>query len=290
MRTVLQRAIAFPGASIERELLLDSLKIENARLERAFYPLSTMWTFDSSNRTPLCDTRFLDVRRDLRRLMSTSNQADKEVTALALAMERTTFLLAQSENILWKDGKHPIVADDSGLSQISFDVRMVHGKYTSTATVTPQHLQLHVQMEIRDPKAPVLPDGKYRMEWKTDGEVLSSIISLWLFSLEVRKSAASKLKIEMEKLGPWMDTFVNPVIRRNTYYRIVASAPQPDEHGKYTNLSGLTQCSRWLDAKLHELPHIGDYSVTLQTVDTDTMEPLANTWVTWGSMFSASFE
>jgi hypothetical protein len=269
-------------------------QIIEERLSRAFHPIFETWTLDS-NRNRWCDTRFLDVCRDLQRLTPMPSEVGESATSLALAIERTSSLLAKSENILWKDRKHPLVADGDDLSQLSFTVHMVHGRYASPKTATLQNLRIHVQMMDQDPEAPQETDKRHATVWQTDREVLSSIISLWLFSLELRKSVLSKIAIELDRQRSRSrdPPIANGLIlRRNIYFRVVASAPYLDETGDYTGLSGYAQCSRWLVARLHSLPHIGDYSQAMTVTDTYTenAELLANLWMTWGSRFSASFE
>jgi hypothetical protein len=268
------------------------LNIEDARLGRAFHPLATTWQLDADT-IPMCDTHFLVICRDIRHLVAPPSSADENASNLALAMERTMALLQKSENILWKDRQHPMAAEDDDIPELGFNVSMVRGRYTPTATATPQNLRLRVKMVIYEGEAALLAEESYTEMWKADREILSSLISLWLFSLDLRRSAILKTAILLGRIHPehWNERgFRHLINRTNMYYRIVASAPQPDETGQYTGLSGYDQSTRWLDTELDHLPRVGDYASTLIYSYSDKLDPLDMPWATWGSAFSGSLE
>jgi hypothetical protein len=270
----------------------DLLKIEDARLGRAFHSLAATWQLDA-NRIPVCDNDFFDICRDIRRLVPPHSSADENASNLALAMERTMALLQKSENILWKDQQHPLVAERDDIPQLGFNVCMVRGKYTSTATATPQNLRLRVEVVIYETEAAIRTEERYTKIWKADREILSSLISLWLFSLDLRRSAIIKTAIVLGRIHPenWNERRFRSLINRtNMYFRIVASALQSDETNHHTGLSGSIQSHRWLDTELHYLPRVGDYASMLAYSSLPELDPLDVPWATWGSAFSGSLK
>jgi hypothetical protein len=271
------------------------LNIEDSRLARAFQPLLDQRALDSDD-TISCNTCFVHICRDLQRLTPISSAADDTAASLALAIERIMSLVVKSDNILWDNEQGPFIPQGNELPQVdrfSFNAHMVRGKYLPGDTATLENLPLSVEMVNSDTNTILGNKARHDTTWKTDRGVLSSIITLWLFSLELRRSAARKLaavshRLQTQNLAP--EGGSNLLIHRNVYFRIVAATPLPDENDEQIRQSSNIQCIRWLDAEVYNVPLFGDYNQREMTdTNTDNLELLANLWVAWGLKFSMPF-
>jgi hypothetical protein len=147
------------------------LKIEGARLDRAFFPLQEYCA--DENRQTISDLQPLRICGDLQQLMPSSGEAFDTGAMLVVTIERIMNVLTKRSHIHWKYTR-----------LVQFNMSIVRGTYNSRARSQIQDLQLSVQGK-RDETESLL--------WTTEMTILGSILSLWLFSIELRRSAAMKL-------------------------------------------------------------------------------------------------
>jgi hypothetical protein len=270
------------------------LRIEHTRLNQAFHPLSASMIREAQGSTN-CETETIGMCRDLQRLLSTSSEATDAATTLARAIERTMKVLGEGDYVLWRKDSDPFRQDPDPVGQrkLKFNTFLVGGAYDDGSVADLQELIFHVT-ETRT-------RGRDDTTWIIDMDVVSSVICLWLFSLELRRNAARKLAFATRKLSArGYDQLSRATAReeyvaatqlfteRDTYYRIVASGRNP-RHQIHTELVEYTSASSWLKDRIRKLPVLGESRADF-VEELDSRDPMDNTWVVWGANNSMLWE
>lgn len=128
--------------------------------------------------------------------------------------------------------------------------------------------------------------------WEIDTQVLSSILTLWLFSLELRRSTSIQAMNDLRKVD--MDINMAQLDnRRNVYLRIVA--PSCGAGGGKMSCDDL---ETWLDVVVSQLPifspdatpNLDAFDVSWGNREIDELLRKSNFWVLWGTNLSAYFK
>ncbi|KAH7084761.1 hypothetical protein BKA63DRAFT_2219 [Paraphoma chrysanthemicola] len=263
------------------------LEIEYARLSRVFYSLADI-SYGSVEKSTTMTKGILRDFCDLRQLVPTTSQASDTAVVLCLAIERTMALLTKSKHVLWRPDQNPVesVQSYSG-SRVTFNLSIVRGAYDSNVISCLHNLEISVDGKRPDPTALGGDIEEPLPIWTIDREIVCSILSLWLFSLELRRSAASKTCLASRKLKPMelgpdgADQLLNHL---NVYFRIVGSV---NEHTKERiwDSPSWKQLGRWLHDTPNRVPGFGKDHRPVQLTHDDRINPI-NTWVVWGSHLS----
>lgn len=265
------------------------LEIEDARLSRVFYSLADIYSTSVENDTPIDSTILRDCC-DLRRLVPTAGQASDTANVLCSAIERTMALLTKSQHVLWRRGQHPAASSDFSGCQISFNLTIIHGAYDSEVKSHRRNLEISVNGKIADSTALEGNSSEPLLIWTVDREMICSILSLWLFSLELRRSTVIQTSTAFRKLAS-MDEYAprgfdELIHRRNIYYRIVGSVTVSASKSS-NDQSPLEISLRWLHDTLCRMSGFGGDQRRTLTRDGDVLDPI-DTWVVWGSHLSSS--
>jgi hypothetical protein len=264
-------------------------KTERARLSQAYYPLPRSSSIVNAANSP-ADYQALNIYRDLQRLMPTPTEATDVANALALVMERTMALLARSNYVLWREGQNPFTFEqyDREPKQFIFSLNIMRGSYHHRSSSGVKKLDLRLNSKRPDPEAAI--DGDYLNHplWTADRDALSSVLSLWLFALELRKTAASKAAIALRTLATREEVGVPELLsRRNVFFRIVGPGEKVPDDQDFPDPR--ERFNRWLSTEVETVPLLGRENLD-RTYDDDFPREPDNMWVVWGSSLSALFQ
>lgn len=276
---------------------LNALKVERSRLARAFCRLPK--SIAMSNEDIQADIRPLDIYRDLQRLTPTANEAVDSANNLALAMERTMAFLARCGHVLWHDGQDPFVHDRKsfhGHKTLGFSVNIMLGSYDPKRAGQLRKLELQLTRKRPDPEATVEENEQSNSIWTANRDILSAVLSMWLFALELRKAAAIKAATALRRInafdlmsGPRYDPSRDLVSRRNVYFRILSPGQRvPDDRDNRTSENTLI---RWLPGRIEAVPLLGRQKMEEESDWDDGFPPEPdNSWVVWNSSLSGLFD
>ncbi|KAH7094410.1 hypothetical protein FB567DRAFT_585784 [Paraphoma chrysanthemicola] len=265
------------------------LEIEAARLSRVFYSLADIYSTIVENDTPI-DSTILRDYCDLRRLVPTAGQTSDIANVLCLATERTMALVTKSQHVLWRRGQHPATSSNFSGCQISFNLAIIRGAYDTEVKSHRRNLEISVNGKIADSTALAGNSSEPLLIWTVDREMVCNILSLWLFSLELRRSTVIQTSTAFRKMAS-MDEYAprgfdELIHRRNIYYRIVGSATVSASKSS-NDQSPLEMSLRWLHDTLCRMSGFGGDQRRTLTRGGDGVDPI-DTWVVWGSHLSSS--
>lgn len=283
-----ERVSDTPEASIPASML-ETVKIEISRLTRVFctLPALSQERGNDNDENVQAHTQPLDIYRDLQRLTPITGEAIDCANNLALAMERTMAFLTKSDHVLWKDEGSPVNQrmTSQGLEKFEFNVNIVEGSYRPKSAAELHPLELQLTGELQDPKANSDEIEHRNYIWTADRDILSAILSMWLFALDVRKAVATKATaISRRMAGLRIETWRRPwetISRRNVYFRILSRKQNISGERKPENESTLRQ---WLFGQIESVPPL--YSRHIH----DEVSGSYNSWCVWGTSNSRMLE
>ncbi|KAF2014123.1 hypothetical protein BU24DRAFT_423167 [Aaosphaeria arxii CBS 175.79] len=266
--------------------VIDVLETEITRLHRIFPRDLSRISFFEPELHGISVFPPLETYRDLQNLMPASEHVMDTANALAQAMERTLAFFATNLHVLWKEDGDLFLprANPWDSPKMTINIDVLRGPYKEYAKLRRENVLIELLRQNFDPTDKEKKGQARFASWRTERETLASFLSLWLFALEIRRTAALKTTSALRPLIQRELVFpVTLISRSNQYFRVIC----PDagrRGGRTTNTTHQQTIQAWLQDEVEQIPFLyGNHS---DYVAKEMSMAPGNTWLAWGVQFS----